>query len=777
MKTEGFKRKLSAILSADVVGYSRLMGEDEEATVRTLNKYENIIFELIERHNGRLVDSPGDNLLAEFASVVDAVKCAVRVQRELRENNEGLPTNRRMDFRIGVNIGDVIQQGDKIYGDGVNVAARIEPLADPGGICVSRTAYDQVKKKLDIEYKYLGEYEVKNIDEPVRIYKVVMEHISDDLLQDEKAIEPASKKLFGVPGYLGRKRSVIYSATLLLLLLLLVASPIYQRLTQDLDTKLPSQDLNTQLPSKILLAILPFQMINLTGDSIAFAKGLIVTMNAQLTKLTGQHPLQVVSPSEIREKNIQTVQEASSELGANLVMEGNLQQFGEEVRIDYVMVDAKTKEQLRGDVITAEMTNPFGLMDRIVASVLSNLGVDLRPDEEKSIKIRTTQQPEAYSNYVTAIGYLQDYHKSENVQSAIKILQHALEQDPKFAKAYAALGESLLFQYKHDKETKHVEEAASACTRALELDSNLVSGHVCLGNVFTGVGKYEEAVEEFKRALESEPANDEACRGLGSAYEQLGLFSEAEKIYKSAIELKPEYWAGYNDLGRLYVKQGRFSEAAEQYSQLTKLVPDHHIGYSNLGGVYLYEGRYSEAIPVLEHSVALRRTETAYSNLGTACFYLRRFSKAADAYEKAIGLNERYWILWGNLGDARYWDPTNRDRAGEAYRKALILGEQELQVNPRDARLLSCMAYYHAMLDEKEAARKCMKRTLAEDSQDPVLFFNLAQTCYRLGDTDQALDWLKKAMAIGITKEMIQNTPLLDRLRKTQEFQSMLQDD
>ena len=278
MDTKGFKRKLSAILSADVVGYSRLMEEDEEATVRTLNKYEEMIFELIERHNGRLVDSPGDNILAEFASVVDAIKCAVHVQINLTENNEGLPTNRKMDFRIGINIGDVIQQGDRIYGDGVNVASRIESLADPGGICVSRTAYDQVTKKLGIEYEYLGEYEVKNIDEPVRIYKVVMENIPDDLLQKVKSIEPLSKEVFRAPGYLGQKRSVIYSAIILLLLLLVGTFPIFHRSTR--------QDLNTKLPPRVYLAILPFQTINLTGDSTAFAKGLIVTMNAQLTKLT-----------------------------------------------------------------------------------------------------------------------------------------------------------------------------------------------------------------------------------------------------------------------------------------------------------------------------------------------------------------------------------------------------------------------------------------------------------------------------------------------------------
>ena len=769
MTTEGFQRKLTAILSADVVGYSRLMGEDEEATVQTLNKYKEMIFGLIKHHKGRLVDSPGDNVLAEFASIVDAVKCAVQVQKNLKENNEGLPTNRRMEFRVGINIGDVIQDGDRIYGDGVNEAARIESLADPGGICISRTAYDQVKKKLGIEYEYLGEYEVKNIDEPVRIYKVMMECIPDDVFRKEKSIEPVSKEMFRAPGYLWQKRSVIYSAIILLLLLLLGAFPIYHRLTR--------QDAITKLPSRIYLAILPFQTINLTGDSIAFAKGLIVTMNAQLTKLTDKHPLQVVPPSEIREKNIHTVDEASREFGVNLVMDGSLQQVGEQVRINYIMVDAKTKQGLRSDTITAAMSNPFGLMDSVVDSVLSNLEIALLPKEERSIAMRTTQQPEAYNYYVTAIGYLQDSHKSENVQSAIRILHSALEQDPKFAEAYAALGKSLWLQYIYEKETKRVEEALSACNRALELDSNLASGHICLGIVFTGTGKYEQAVEEFQHALDLEPTSDEACRGLGSAYEDLGLFNEAEKIYRRAIKLRPEYWAGYNCLGSLYVRQGRYSEAAEQFSQVTQLVPDHRFGYSNLGGAYLLDGRYSEAIRVLQHSTTLRPTREALSNLGTAYFYLRRFSEAATAYEKAIGLNEKDWTIWGNLGDARYWEPVNRARAEEAYRKALMLGEQELQLNPRNTKLLGYMAYYHAMLDEKEAARNCMEQVLVEDPQDPELLFNLAQTCYRLGDTDQTLDWLNKAMAAGFSYETIRNTPLFDHLRNSQEFQNLLQND
>ena len=179
METHHAKRKLTAIFSADVKGYSHLMRDDEEATVQTLTAYREIITTLIDLYRGRLVDSPGDNLLAEFTSVVDAVQCAVEVQRELRARNDVLPEHRRMEFRIGINLGDVIEEGERIYGDGVNVAARLEGLADAGGISISRTVYDQVKNKLSLGFEYLGEHAVKNISEPVRLYRVRIDRARD----------------------------------------------------------------------------------------------------------------------------------------------------------------------------------------------------------------------------------------------------------------------------------------------------------------------------------------------------------------------------------------------------------------------------------------------------------------------------------------------------------------------------------------------------------------------------------------------------------------------
>ncbi len=210
MATEGFKRKLAAVFSADVAGYSRLMGEDEAATLTTLEAYKQVMFVLIKQHRGRVVASPGDNVLAEFASVVDAVQCGVAVQKEIQARNAELPENRRMLFRIGINLGDVIEEGDSIYGDGVNIAARLEPLADPGGICISKTAFEHIEAKLPLGYEFMGEQTVKNISKPVGTYKVLMEprvmvkaeaEAKPKIAMRRKALFVA---LLGVLGFLGK---------------------------------------------------------------------------------------------------------------------------------------------------------------------------------------------------------------------------------------------------------------------------------------------------------------------------------------------------------------------------------------------------------------------------------------------------------------------------------------------------------------------------------------------------------------------------------------------
>jgi len=296
MSPASFKRKLTAILSADVKGYSRLMGENEAETVKTLTSYRKIMSELIQQHRGRVIDSPGDNILAEFASVVDAVQCAVATQKELKVRNAELPENRHMEFRIGVNLGDVIEEGERIYGDGVNIAARIESLAEGGGICISGTVYEHIENKLPLKYDYLGEHTVKNITKPVRVYSVPMEYHSLPL-----RAEVASTNRMDFP-----------------------------------------------LPEKPSIAVLPFD--NLSGDSDQeyLADGMTENIIAVLSNVPAMFVIARNSTFTYKGKSVK-VQRVAEDLGVQYLLEGSVQKSGSRVRVTAQLIDAIKGHHLWAD--------------------------------------------------------------------------------------------------------------------------------------------------------------------------------------------------------------------------------------------------------------------------------------------------------------------------------------------------------------------------------------------------------------------------------------------
>jgi TolB-like protein/class 3 adenylate cyclase len=335
MATEGVKRKLTAILSADVKGYSRLMGEDEVATIRTLEEYREVMSGLIKRHRGRVVDSPGDNVLAEFASVVDAVESAVEIQEDLKVKNAELPENRRMEFRIGINLGDIVEEGERIYGDGVNVAARIEGLAEGGGICISRTAFDQVKNKLNLGYEYLGEHSVKNIAEPVRVYRVLTE-------------PKAAGKVIGEEGPRSKQRRWAAIGGLAVLIIMAGAVTIW-----NLYFKLPAVEtfskgeMTFELPKGPSIAVLPF--VNMSGDPEQeyFSDGLTENIIASLSNDTRLFVIARNSTFSYKGKSVK-VQEMARALGAQYVVEGSVQRAKDRVRITAQLINATTGHHIRG---------------------------------------------------------------------------------------------------------------------------------------------------------------------------------------------------------------------------------------------------------------------------------------------------------------------------------------------------------------------------------------------------------------------------------------------
>lgn len=522
------------------------------------------------------------------------------------------------------------------------------------------------------------------------------------------------------------------------------------------------------------LAVLPLDAKGGSSDTVAFDNGLVETLTSRLTQLSKNHPLQVVPASEIRSKGVTNLQEAREQFGATLGLKLNVERSGELVRVNYALIDAKLHRQVGGDTITAAASDTFSLEDKVADSIVKSLEIELKPKEEVSLREHGTTRPSAYDYYLQGRGYLQEPQKRENIESAITVFNRALEQDAHFSLAVAGLGEAYWRRYELDKVNRFAREAQSACEKAIAMNANQTESHACLGMVYNGTGKYEDAVAQYQKAVELEPTNDDAIRGLANAYASLGRTDDAEKTMQIAIGVRPQYWKGYNSLGALYVSQGRYEEAVKMFTQVIALAPDSFRGYSNLGATYIRLGRYQEAIKFLQNSIKIRPTEDAFSNLGTAFYALRQFNGAAENYREATKLNDQNYVIWGNLADSYYYSG-KRAESAQFYQQAIALAEGRLEVNPRDATVLSDISAYYSMLGVRPKALAALEQALQLSNQkDPEVLFEAAMIHNQFGETSQALGWLDKALSAGFSPATVLDAPALDNLHNNAQFQNIL---
>jgi serine/threonine protein kinase/tetratricopeptide (TPR) repeat protein len=528
------------------------------------------------------------------------------------------------------------------------------------------------------------------------------------------------------------------------------------------------------VPSRVLLGVLP-PVSSGDASQAAFESGLADTLNARLGELSAHHALAVIPMSLTLEKHVATIDAAREQFGVNLVLVLNVQRAAGDVRVNYALVDARSRQQVRSGTVTAAATEPFALQDRVFESVAEAMELQLAPAEKQSISSHGTTEPAAYDFYVQGRGYLQDYVVPEKVENAITLFQRALQKDPAYAAATAGLGEAYFRKYQLTHDIRWADAAIDNCQTAAERGPALAAAHSCLGRAYAARGKYEQAAEQYRRAVELEPTSDEAYGGLATAYEQLSRLSDAEQAYKQAISMRPGYWATYNWLGVYYQRHARYEDAAAMYTQVVSLVPDSFVGYSNLGSVRIVQGKYSEAIPLLEKSLSIRANGDARSNLATAYFQMRRYAESAANFEQATKLDQKNYLLWGNLGDAYYWAPGRRSEAAAAYGTAIALGKEKLRLNAHDAQLLSSLAMYYAMRGERRDALENLDASLRLQPKSPDLLFNAGIAYQQLGDTKLALDALEKAVSLGISPQLLRDTPNFDALRDNSRFEGLLQ--
>jgi adenylate cyclase len=627
MTTQEVKRKLTAILSADVKGYSRLMGEDEEATVRTLNAYKEVMVNLIQQYHGRVVDAPGDNVLAEFASVVDAVRCAVEIQKELKTRNADLPENRRMEFRIGVNLGDVIEDGEQILGDGVNIAARMESLADGGGICISGTAFDQVRNKLELGYEYLGEQTVKNITLPVRVYKVLMEPESTGKVIGEKKTKPSPWQ-----------RPV----TALVIALIVIAAAIaiwkfYIRPSPPVEVA-SKEKMAFPLPDKPSIAVLPFT--NMSGDSKEdyFSDGITEEIITALSKVPYLFVIARNSTFTYKGKPVK-VKQVSEELGVRYVLEGSVRKEGGKVRITAQLIDALTGHHLWADRYDRDLKDIFALQDEITMKIITAMQVKLTVGELANLWAEGTKNLDAYLKCMEAYT---NYLRTTKEGNALgkKLAEEVIALDPKYPRGYVLLAQIYLWDIllgTTESPEKSLVRAKDLAEKAIALDNSESTAHGLLGSIYLMSRQHDKAITQVERAISLNPNDASNSIRLGFVLLNSGRPQEAISALKNHRRLNPipsqQY---YLQLVTAYRLSGQYREAIETGKEALRQVPDNINIYLQLTAAYMMMGREEEARAA---AVEVMKTNPKFSlEWYTKTIYFKNqndIDKTIDALRKA----------------------------------------------------------------------------------------------------------------------------------------------
>jgi TolB-like protein/class 3 adenylate cyclase/Flp pilus assembly protein TadD len=615
------ERRLAAILAADVVGYSRLMEADEEGTYARLKVLrEQVIDPAVAGHNGRIVKLTGDGALVEFSSVVQAVQCAIEIQRGVAARNAGIAQAEQIVFRIGINLGDVmIETDDDIYGGGVNVAARLEGLADPGDILISGTAYDQVEGRLDCGFAFLGEREVKNIERPVRTYRV---------LWDGGPPAPAHGVAKG-----GRR----WWAGAALGALVLVAIGIAAWLRPAYETADVAEEGHGQAASldPYRIAVLPFANISADADNEYFSDGMTEELIAQLSKIGD---LSVIArTSTMRYKGAdKSIAEIGRELNVGTILEGSVRKAGDQVRVTAQLIDVGSQAHLWAEDYDRGVEAIFAIQTDIAEEVARELEITLLGVERERIKTHGTTDVEAHNLYLKA-KYLYE-QSGTNIGRVIDLLKQALERDPDYAAAHAALADiSLSLGSYADVSAEQVNaQARTHAETALALDDSLPEAHFAMARLKMAADRdWNGAEAEFKRAIELDPNftearqlygqdflaavrqdDDEALVQVTEALARDPLSSEAMDAvgwvryyrgeYDAAIAVQREVqdlfpgepWS-YVCIGQSLVRQGRHDEGIAEIEQAVERSPDSSLILAFLGWAYGMSGRTEEAREVV----------------------------------------------------------------------------------------------------------------------------------------------------------------------------------
>ncbi len=744
MQSSG-QRKLAAIMFTDIVGYSALTQRDEALAMTLLEEHFELLRSIFPRFEGIEIKTIGDAFLVEFRSAFQAAGCAIEIQKKLWERNQRVDPKNRVDLRIGLHVGDIIHSGGDVFGDGVNIAARIEPCAPAGGICLSEDLARPIRNKLEYPLVDLGEKRLKNISDPLRVFAVRLPWLSEEQLSaaaEKFRTSPAAEAGFGGRvidwfrggGDRGRgwRRTLAGAAAALLVLASVVA--LWRPWSGAAGDRLALLPLQYQGPAErsATAKMLPALLV----ESLRTSPELLVT------PFDSSRHVPPESPAD----------RATHELDVDWVLTGELEIVSNRYGVQLSLLDGQGRnrweKRLDGDA-----DQIFNVAEQVTGEIESALGAGKGSNFDA-----LSRNQDAVRWYLEGKSFLQGWDLESNHERAREAFRKALDLDPNFGEAQAGLALATWNAYQETRDPSLVEIASQAAKRAVELIPENPEAHLALGVIQLGKGLSQEAVASFKNALDRAPANDAVCRRIGDAYMSLGRDKDAETMYQMAINLKPDFWENYRAKGNFYLARGRYQEAKSLYRRVVELRPESDVGHNNLALAHLSLGEMEEAESHLREALAIQPNFAAYTNLGFIYYSQGRYAEAVRQFQSAVELSNDH-TPWLNLGDAQR-QLKNLDEARKAYAKAIELASERLRINPADQEVRGLLACALAGAGQCEQAKKEASIVSRENRGQPLLNYYSGLALALCGEDAQASRELETAIRSGLLADVESNPDL-----------------
>lgn len=797
--------RLAAVMVTDMVGFTVLMGADRDHAVDLLNRGHDFLKSIVAKHHGEWLEDANDRSLTSFPSAINAVNCALEIQGKLKEDPE-------LKLRIGIDVGDILVSQGHVYGDVVNIASFIERLADPEGLVITQPVYDAVHEHVDLNVIDLGEKILKNIGHSVHLYAltgVKQRHQAINILSSLAARRvphivgaylAASWLIVEVVEWLANQGafSHLWVYGTLTGLLALVPSVVLityshgahgrERLTSAEMVGVPlnliiaalaityvaqkvevPQQLTPVQPASV--AVLPFVNLSDDGNPDYFSLGLSEELINALAKVPGLYVASRTSSFTI-DKQVDDPRDIAKKLRVATILEGSVRRQGDGVRVTAQLIDGLNNFHLWSETYDRQLVDIFEIQENIAGAVAMELVGVLKPEGFQFFANANATTLDGYDFYLRGLDYLRQPPTPESLGSARSLFERVLDDDPDYAHAYAALCEVSLQEYLLHRDPSHIDVAESDCLKALELDAGAREVSYALGELYRATGDFDRSEDTFDELLMRRPT-PRALVGFAQTKVAQGEFAPAEAAFKNAIDREPGNWHHGIAYAEFLYRRARYEESLTVLEGIIELSPDNAEAYLLIGACYDYLGDMDASLTATLRSIELSPSRGGYRDLGLTYYYMGEYQLAAGAYEHAVelGPNDHYSLsglahVYGLLGD--------EEASQLTYGRAIASAESVLERNPGDWVTLSRLAVYNVVTGATELGVSRITNAVTEGAHLSDVHYHDAVIRSHLGQTEQTLDAIEKAIATGSSVRMIANDPQFVGLHSNERYQQLI---